>query len=160
MRVGTKSESVPERLALAAGLIPTPLLESFEAMAMARAIMAGVSLGIFDALDEQPDDADRLARRLKLDPRGTDILLVALHALGYVEHRGDGVYRNSPAVEKFALRGQPARRSPRTSATSTATCGTSSRAPTTRSAPARPRASTRAIRTTRTGSATCAACST
>ena len=104
MRVGTKSESVPERLALAAGVIPTPLLESFEAMAMARAIMAGVSLGIFDALDEQPDDADGLSRRLGLDPRGADILLVALHALGYIEHRGKGVYRNSPAIEKFALR--------------------------------------------------------
>ena len=74
---------------------------------MARAIMAGVSLGIFDALDEEPDDADRLARRLQLDPRGIDILLVALHALEYVEHRGDGVYRNSPAVEKFALRDSP-----------------------------------------------------
>jgi ubiquinone/menaquinone biosynthesis C-methylase UbiE len=107
VRVGTKSESVPERLALAAGVIPTPLLESFEAMAMARAIMAGVSLGIFDALDERPDNAAGLARRLGLDPHGTDILLVALHALGYVDHRGEGVYRNAPAVEKFALRDSP-----------------------------------------------------
>src|ERR671914_2250345 len=106
MRVGTKSESLQERLALAAGLIPTPLLETFEAMAMARAIMAGVSLGIFDALAEQPDDADGLARRLQLDPQGTDILLVALHALGYLEERG-GKYRNSPAVEKFVLPDSP-----------------------------------------------------
>jgi ubiquinone/menaquinone biosynthesis C-methylase UbiE len=71
-------------------------------MAMARAIMAGASLGIFDALAEKPDDADGLARRLKLDPRGTDILLVALHSLGYVDHRG-GTYRNAAAVEKFVL---------------------------------------------------------
>jgi SAM-dependent methyltransferase len=106
VRVGTKPESVPERLALAAGTVPTPLLETFEAMAMARAIMAGVTLGIFDALDEQPDDADRLARRLKLDPRGTDILLVALHALGYLEHR-NGRYRNAPAIEKFVLPDSP-----------------------------------------------------
>lgn len=100
VRVGTKPESVPERLALTAGTVPTPLLETFEAMAMARAIMAGVSLGIFDALAEQPDDAERLARRLRLDPHGTDILLVALHALGYVEYRG-GRYRNAPAVERY-----------------------------------------------------------
>ena len=106
MRVGTKSESVQERLALAAGLVPTPLLETFEAMAMARAIMAGVSLGIFEALAEKPDDADRLARRLQLDPQGTDILLVALHATGYVEERG-GMYRNSPAVEKYLLADSP-----------------------------------------------------
>jgi ubiquinone/menaquinone biosynthesis C-methylase UbiE len=106
VRVATKAENVPERLALAAGLVPTPLLETFEAMAMARAIMAGASLGIFDALAERPDTADGLARRLKLDGRGTDILLVALHALGYVEDR-DGKYRNSPAVEKYVLLDSP-----------------------------------------------------
>ena len=91
---------------MAAGLVPTPLLETFEAMAMARAVMAGASLGIFDALDDRPDTADGLARKLKLDARGTDILMVALHALGYVEHR-DGKYRNAPAVERFVLRDTP-----------------------------------------------------
>jgi len=106
VRVGTKPESVPERLAMAAGVIPTPLLETFEAMAMARAIMAGASLGIFDALAEKADDAEGLARRLRLDPQGTDILLVALHALGYVEHRS-GTYRNAAPVEKFVLRDSP-----------------------------------------------------
>jgi ubiquinone/menaquinone biosynthesis C-methylase UbiE len=68
--------------------------------------MAGASLGIFDALAERPDDAEGLARRLRLDPRGTDILLVALHALGYVDER-DGVYRNAAAVEKFVLPDSP-----------------------------------------------------
>jgi ubiquinone/menaquinone biosynthesis C-methylase UbiE len=106
VRVATKPDSLPERLALTAGVVPTPLLETFEAMAMARAIMAGASLGIFDALDERHDTAEGLARRLRLDPSGTDILLVALHALGYVEDR-DGSYRNSPAVEKFVLRDSP-----------------------------------------------------
>jgi ubiquinone/menaquinone biosynthesis C-methylase UbiE len=106
VRVAAKAENVPERLSMAAGLVPTPLLETFEAMAMARTIMAGASLGIFDALAERPDDADGLARRLGLDRRGTDILLVALHALGYVEQR-DGSYRNAPAVEKFVLPDSP-----------------------------------------------------
>ena len=73
---------------------------------MARAIMAGVQLGIFEALAERPDDADGLARRLQLDPRGTDILLVALHALGYLDHRA-GRYRNAPAVEKYILADSP-----------------------------------------------------
>ncbi|HYH59996.1 MAG TPA: class I SAM-dependent methyltransferase [Thermoleophilaceae bacterium] len=106
MRVATKAESVPERLALAAGIIPTPLLETFEAMAMARTVMAGASLGVFDALAEQQDDAAGLARRLDLDPDGADILMVALHALGYVEER-DGRFRNAPAVERFVLRDSP-----------------------------------------------------
>ena len=106
MRVATKAEGVPERLALAAGVVPTPLLETFEAMAMARTIIAGASLGIFDALAERQDSAEGLARRLKLDPQGCDILLVALHALGYVEERA-GRYRNAPAVERYILRDSP-----------------------------------------------------
>ena len=106
MRVATKAENVPERLALAAGLIPTPLLETLEAMAMARAVMAATSLGIFDALADKPDTADGLARRLKLDPDGTDILMVALHAMRYLDER-DGAYRNAPAVEKWVLADSP-----------------------------------------------------
>jgi ubiquinone/menaquinone biosynthesis C-methylase UbiE len=106
VRVATKAETVPERLALAAGVIPTPLLETFEAFAMARAVMAGASLGVFDALAERPDDAAGLARRLDLDARGADSLLVALHAIGYVEWRDDR-YRNAPSVEKFVLRDGP-----------------------------------------------------
>jgi ubiquinone/menaquinone biosynthesis C-methylase UbiE len=106
VRVGTRAENVTERLALAAGVVPTPLLETLEAMAMARAIMAGISLGIFDTLADRPSDADALARRLKLDPQGTDILLVALHALGYVDER-DGNYRNAPAVERYVLADSP-----------------------------------------------------
>ena len=126
---------------------------------MARAIMAGVSLGIFEALDEKPDDADGLARRLKLDPRGTDILLVALHALGYLEQR-DGNYRNAPAVEKFVLPDSPQ--------TLRAYVGDFNRGHVGRVLARRGRrphrrdvrAARSATRTTRTGSATCAACST
>lgn len=106
MRVATKADNVTERLALAAGVVPTPLLETLEAMAMARAVMAATSLGIFDALAERADNADGLARRLKLDHQGTDILMVALHALGYVDER-DGLFRNSPAVERFVLKDSP-----------------------------------------------------
>ena len=106
MRVGTKPDSIPERLALAAGTIPTPLLETFEAMAMARAIMAGVSLGIFDALAEQPDDADRLARRLKLDRAARRSCWWRSTRSG-TSSPASGRYRNAPAVEKFVLPDSP-----------------------------------------------------
>ena len=106
MRVATKPDTLQERLALAVGVVPTPLLETLEAMAMARTIMAGVSLGIFDALAEKADTADGLSRRLKLDPQGADILMVALHALGYVDQRA-GKFRNAAAVERFVLSDSP-----------------------------------------------------
>ena len=106
MRVATKPEGAFDRLALALapGLVPTPVLESFVAMMMARAIMAGTSLGVFRALEERPDDAAGLARRLDLDPRGADVLMISLHALGYVELSEDR-YRNSRQVERFLLPG-------------------------------------------------------
>lgn len=108
MRVGVKGEGVFDRLALTAapGLVPTPLLESFVAMMMARTLMAATSLGVFRALEEQPDDADGLAARLELDPAGADVLMTALHSLGYVDER-DGCYRNARQVERFLLPGSP-----------------------------------------------------
>jgi 2-polyprenyl-3-methyl-5-hydroxy-6-metoxy-1,4-benzoquinol methylase len=104
MRVAIKPDSVFDRLALAfaPGLVPTPLFEGFVAMMMARTIMAATSLGVFRALDERPDAADALARRLGIDPHGSDVLLKSLHALGYVEWR-DGAYRNARVVERFLL---------------------------------------------------------
>jgi ubiquinone/menaquinone biosynthesis C-methylase UbiE len=104
MRVATKPDSIFDRLALtfAPGLVPTPLFEGFVAMMMARTIMAATSLGVFRALDERPDGVEGLARRLEIDPHGSDVLLKSLHALGYVEWR-DGAYRNARVVERFLL---------------------------------------------------------
>lgn len=104
MRVAATGDGVFDRLALtfAPGLVPTPVLESFVALMMARTIMAGTSLGVFRALAERPDDAEGLARRLELDPRGADVLLTALHSLGYVEQEGRR-FRVSGQVERFLL---------------------------------------------------------
>src|SRR5687768_10802882 len=104
MRVGTTPEGVFDRLALtlAPGLVPTPLFESYVAMMMSRAIMAGTSLGVFRALDERPDDAAGLGQRRDLEPLGADVLVIALHAIGYVK-QSDGRYHNSRHVERFLL---------------------------------------------------------
>ena len=109
MRVAAKGDGIFDRLALAVapGLVPTPILESFVALMMARTIMAGTSLGVFRALDERPDDADGLAARLDLDARGADVLLKALHALGYVTWR-DGRFENERVVDRFLLPGAKA----------------------------------------------------
>lgn len=109
MRVAAKPDGLFERLAfsVAPGMVPTPIFESYVALMMARAIMAGSSLGVFRALAERPDDPEGLADRLELDPVGADVLLKALHACGYVVERG-GRYRNGPPVERFVLPGSPA----------------------------------------------------
>ena len=107
MRLGTLPESPIEAAGMAVpGLVPRSLFECYFAPMMARTIMAGVSLGIFEALAEQPDDAAGLARRLELDPAGVDALLIALHSQRYLERR-DGGYRNGAEVRRHLLASSP-----------------------------------------------------
>lgn len=54
----------------------------------ARALFAGVELGVFEALAERTCSAAELAADLDLDPRGAAILLEALAALGVLARDG------------------------------------------------------------------------
>lgn len=55
----------------------------------AQTLYAGVKLGVFEAVDEQPADADAIARARGLDPALTYRLLRALASIGVlVEHDG------------------------------------------------------------------------
>ena len=100
MRAGARPDNPLELAALATRQVPTPLFDVYAAFMTARTIMAGSSLGVFDALRDEPADAQSLARRLGLDPQGADALLVALHTLGYLEHDG-GRYRNAKVVDRW-----------------------------------------------------------
>jgi ubiquinone/menaquinone biosynthesis C-methylase UbiE len=102
MRLGARPENPGEWLALKAGQVPTVLVDGYLGFMAARCVMAGVSLGVFEALDEQPDDVSGLAGRLELDAAGVDVLLTALHACDYVKPEG-GRFVNTPAVRRFAL---------------------------------------------------------
>jgi 2-polyprenyl-3-methyl-5-hydroxy-6-metoxy-1,4-benzoquinol methylase len=103
MRIATRADNPFERLAMAAGQVPTPLFDTYVAFFTARAVMAGASLGIFAALAERPDNAAALASRLELDPPGVDVLVTALHALGYLEAADGGRYAVTSATRKWLL---------------------------------------------------------
>jgi len=103
MRLATRPDNLFERLAMVAGQVPAPLFDTYVAMFTARAVMAGASLGIFAALAERPDDAPGLAGRLDLDPPGVEVLVTALHALGYVEPADGGRYAVTAATRKWLL---------------------------------------------------------
>jgi SAM-dependent methyltransferase len=66
---------------------PGPLLDVWSGPA-SRAVLAGIRLNIFAALDQQPASADELAWRLGVDGRGLGLLLDTLAALGYLTRRG------------------------------------------------------------------------
>ena len=77
------------RLGVAPPPFPAPFFDAWVGLMAARTVMAAVSLGVIDALDERSDDVEGLAERLDLQPDGVDVLLSALVSLGYVRARRD-----------------------------------------------------------------------
>lgn len=84
MKLGVQPESLIDRLALWLGLAPTPLMETHIATTLARTVMAGVELGLFEVLQPVPLTAAETAIRLETDPAATKLLCDALVACGYL----------------------------------------------------------------------------
>jgi SAM-dependent methyltransferase len=88
---------------------PGPMLDLLGAAAL-RMAAAATRLGVFDALAAGPLSADDVAARTGADPRGTDVLLDALHAHGYVDRDEDESggapvrYANSATAAKWMVR--------------------------------------------------------
>ena len=106
MKIGPVPENLVECLLWAAGVMPTPLIDTFQAIIRARAIMAGSKLGVFDALAAGPATADEVARRIGADPRATGKLLSALTGAGYLHWKNDR-YRLARVARKWLLSNCP-----------------------------------------------------
>ncbi len=68
---------------------PTVVLDLLESFRRSKVMFAGVSLGIFDALEERPRPAAELAEALSLHPDALTRLLDAAIGLKLLERRGD-----------------------------------------------------------------------
>ena len=66
--------------------------------------MAGVSLGVFEALQDGIHTADNLADRLGLHARALEMLLRVLVVCGYLEQQGDG-FTLSPIARRTMVSG-------------------------------------------------------
>jgi hypothetical protein len=88
MRYGIQPQSSAERLALWLGLAPVPVIDMLIPLIKVRSIMAGVRLGIFAQLAQQPASDLELATLCRLDTEGARLLLRVLHGSGYVARRG------------------------------------------------------------------------
>ncbi|MFW5924609.1 MAG: methyltransferase [Myxococcota bacterium] len=84
--MGPKADNLLELVALKAGMVPRPVLDTLLALGLARTVMAGTRLGIFDALEAGPASAADVAARCETDPRATEKLLGALVGCGYATH--------------------------------------------------------------------------
>jgi SAM-dependent methyltransferase len=106
VRVGAIPEGPVERLVSRMNLAPRPLLETQMAFTLARLVMAGVKLGVFEALQEKQLSADEVAGRCGTDAHATGKLLFALAAADYLKAGGER-YELTPLARKWLLRESP-----------------------------------------------------
>jgi SAM-dependent methyltransferase len=99
-------ESLLERIIARTNVAPAPLIETQIAFSMARSIMAGVKLGIYEAVGTSAKTAVQVAEVCKTDPEATTKLMNALVGCGYLRHR-DGRYSLAPKARKWLLRDSP-----------------------------------------------------
>jgi SAM-dependent methyltransferase len=106
MRLDTVPENLLERIALRAGVVPTPLGDTIVAMTLARTIMVATKLGVFEALAKGECTARELAARCGLDQHATEVLLFALAGAGYVYNK-ETCYTLAPVARKWLLKSSP-----------------------------------------------------
>ena len=106
MRLGVIGEGLIERIIALTNLVPTPLLETQIAFSMARSIMAGVKLGVYDAIGRGAATAAEVAAACQTDPEATTKLLNTLVGCRYLHHR-DGRYELTTMSRKWLLRDSP-----------------------------------------------------
>jgi SAM-dependent methyltransferase len=106
MKLGVIPENLIERLLLAIKLVPTPIFDTQVAFMLARTVMAGTKLGIFETLAPGPLTAAEIAAQCKTDPRATIKLLNALVGAGYLRAKRDR-YSLAPVAQKWLLKDSP-----------------------------------------------------
>lgn len=103
MKLAVVPESLLERLGVWAGLVPTPLFETHMSAILARSIMAGVELGVFESLESGPLGAIAIAECCATDLNATSLLLTALVGCGYLD-LAHGRYKLTPRSRKWLVR--------------------------------------------------------
>jgi 2-polyprenyl-3-methyl-5-hydroxy-6-metoxy-1,4-benzoquinol methylase len=104
MKLGGIAQNLIERIGKVLGLLPEPLLDTHIAMLLARTIMEGTRLGVFEALKDAPLPAEEVAARCGCDPRATRKLLDALAGCEYLRWDA-GRYSLAPVARKWLLAG-------------------------------------------------------
>ena len=106
MRVGVIPENPVERVALALGVVPVPLLETLIGMLLVRTVMVATKLGVFEALAPGALVASEVAARCHTDPGATAKLLNALVGGDYLRFDG-GRYSLARVSRRWLLKESP-----------------------------------------------------
>ncbi len=106
MKLDVVPETLLERLALRAGLVPRPFLQTVLAGGMARALLVAVKLGVFETLKDSAMTSEEVAGRIGTHPYPTGKLLNALTGMSYLSMEG-GRYSLTTDARKWLLDGSP-----------------------------------------------------
>src|ERR671915_441379 len=106
MKVGAIPENPIEWVIARLNVAPRPLLETQMAYTLARLIMVGTKVGVFEALADGKATSADVAERCGTSPVGTEKLLFALAGAGYLRAQ-DGGYELTPVSRKWLLRDSP-----------------------------------------------------
>ncbi|MDF2695776.1 MAG: Methyltransferase type 11, partial [Labilithrix sp.] len=106
MRVGARPDGLLEWLAVQLDLVPVPIADTHLAFTAARAIMAGTTLGVFDAIAGGATSAEAISSTCRTDERATRSLIDCLVALGYLRCT-DGRYSNARRAKRWLLESSP-----------------------------------------------------
>jgi len=104
LKIKAVAENSIERLVLAAGWAPTPILDTLHALLFARVVMAGAKLGVFEALAAAPRTAAEVAADIGTDAPATGKLLDALVGVSYLRFSG-GRYALARVARRWLLKG-------------------------------------------------------
>ena len=99
-------KSLLERLLTLIGLAPTPLVDTFHAVIVARTIAVATKLGVVDAVASKPRSAQELASHLAVDARALEKLLNLLVSSGYLRFR-DERYAPTHLARRWLLQDSP-----------------------------------------------------
>jgi len=106
MKYGLIPTNLIERLALWSGKLPVPMMDALFGPIKTRAIMAGVSLGVFESLRDGRQTAPAVAARLNLDADALELLMRTLVACEYLEQHGSE-FALSPLARQTMIAGAP-----------------------------------------------------
>jgi SAM-dependent methyltransferase len=103
VRIGAVPDNLIERILLATNLLPTPLLDTELAYFLARTVMVGAKLGVFEALEAGPLTSAEVAAQCQTHPYATTKLLNGLVGARYLRVKGER-YALAPVARKWLLR--------------------------------------------------------
>jgi SAM-dependent methyltransferase len=106
MKIGAIPQSALDWIALKLEIAPRALIDTHGAMLLARTVMAGAELGVFDALADRPLTAGETATAIGAADAPTALLLDALAACGYLRFR-DGRFDLTRRARPWLLTAAP-----------------------------------------------------